>query len=260
MEVLSFDVCGKMAHFRKYYANNTAFSYSLPPRTTVMGILAAILGYERDSYYEALSSVHLRVGIRILQPIKKNFHRLNFLSIKSMGDALEGTGDFTGADGRIQTPFEIVTGLHLGTDLVQYRFFLAAGANDNGEFEKIKNSVLHLQQKFNVTLGTASFTAWIQNSLLTDHVEAMIGNGFIPLHAAIPSSAIENLNFPQEDDNFLEEELLPADFVGNRNRELGKLVRVIFSTHGIPFSAKLNASYFPVPDKDGHIQNILFLE
>ena len=49
MQVLTFDLVGKMAHFRKYYANNTAMSFSVPPRTTLMGVLAAILGLPRDS-------------------------------------------------------------------------------------------------------------------------------------------------------------------------------------------------------------------
>jgi CRISPR-associated protein Cas5h len=86
MEILQFDISGKFAHFRKYYANNTALSYSIPPRTTIMGVLAAILGKPRDSYYEEFSSKNIRIGISLKVPVKKNFHRLNFLSIKSLGD------------------------------------------------------------------------------------------------------------------------------------------------------------------------------
>ena len=71
MEIIQFDISGKFAHFRKYYANNTALTYSLPPRTTVMGILAAILGRSRDSYYEEFSSDKILIGIAIKTPIKK---------------------------------------------------------------------------------------------------------------------------------------------------------------------------------------------
>jgi CRISPR-associated protein Cas5h len=225
-----------------------------------MGIIATILGYERDSYYEGFASNHLRIGMSVKQPLKKTFHRLNFLSIKSIGDALKGTGDFTGADGRIQTPFEVVTGLHLGNDWVQYRFFVSCGAEDNGEFENIKNVVLQGQQHYNLTLGTANFMGWIKNVRMISDVESKTDTDFVLLHSAIPSSVIQALNFPQDDDNFLEEELLPADFIGNGNRELSKLVRVLFSTRGIPFSAKLNVPFFCVPDEHGLMQNILFIE
>ncbi len=271
MEIISFDVCGKLAHFRKYYANNTAFTYSMPPRTTVMGVLAGMAGYERDTYYERLASEHLRIGIRILSPIKKAFHRLNFLSIKSRGDALEGTGDFTGAGGRIQTPFEVVSGQHLGKDWVHYRIFLAPGINDNGEFDRMK-AVLGLSNerghqgsvRFNITLGIASFSAWIENARSYGDVVSQTSGDILQVHSAIPSDNIKRLQFQKDDPddgfNFLEEELMPADFVANHNRELSKLLRVLFSTQGKPFSAEAPTPFFSVPDETGSLQNIFFLE
>jgi len=263
MEILTLDVCGKLAHFRKYYANNTALSYSIPPRTTVMGMLAAMLGYERDGYYERLASSHLRIGIRVVRPIKKTFHRLNFLSIKSRGDAVEGTGDFTGAGGRIQTPFEVVSGQHIGKDTVGYRLFLAEGEFDNGEFESLKKALLSSQQHFNLTLGTANFTAWMENVRLYEDVKAQQSTDFVRMHSAVPSAMIERLEFRKDDPegyNFLEEELLPADFIANDNRELSKLLRVLFSTQGIPFEVKLNTQFFQIADPNGSPQHIVFLE
>ncbi len=265
MEIISFDVCGKLAHFRKYYANNTAFTYSMPPRTTIMGMLAAIMGYERDQYYEQLASRHLRVGSRVLRPVKKTFHRLNFLSIKSLGNALEGTGDFTGAGGHIQTPFEVVSGLHPGRDWVAYRIFIAPGSEDNGEFLQIKDALLQRQQRFNLALGTANFNAWVENARLHSGVEEQQSVDLLHIHSAVPSEKIARLDFEKGDSdddgsNYLEEELMPADFVGNGNRELSNLFRVLFSTDGKPFLAELNAPYFAVPDGEGNLQNILFLE
>lgn len=263
MEILSFDVCGKLAHFRKYYANNTALTYSIPPRTTVMGMLASVLGYERDGYYERLASSHLRIGLRVVRPIKKTFHRLNFLSIKSRGDALEGTGDFTGAGGRIQTPFEVISGQHIGKDTIGYRLFLAVGESDNGEFEYLKTALLESRQHFNLTLGTANFTAWIENVRLHEGLTPQQSTGFVRMHSAVPSAMIEQLDFRKDDPegyNFLEEELLPADFVANDNRELSKLLRVLFSTQGVPFEVKINNSFFQVDDPNGNSQHIVFLE
>ena len=264
MEVISFDVCGKLAHFRKYYANNTAFTYSIPPRTTVMGILAAILGYGRDSYYERLASSHLRIGIRVVKPVKKTFHRLNFLRIVSRGDAIEGTGDFTGAGGRIQTPFEVVSGQNLANDLVVYRIFIAAGVEDNGEFQQLRDSLLGQQQHYNLSLGAANFTAWIEHVGLSQAIEPQLKSGLLKIHSAVPSDCIVRLDFSKDDPdagyNFLEEELMPADFIADGNRELSKLIRVLFSTQGKPFEAEFNAPFYAIPDHDGTLQNILFLE
>ena len=53
---IGFDVTADFAHFRKVGNNSAKPSYRIPPRTTVAGLLAGILGMPRDSYYD-LSSV-----------------------------------------------------------------------------------------------------------------------------------------------------------------------------------------------------------
>ncbi|MFW6351989.1 MAG: CRISPR-associated protein Cas5 [Bacteroidota bacterium] len=141
MEILCFKISGKLAHFRKYYANNTAFSFSIPPRTTLMGIVAAVMGWDRDSYYEALSSENIHFGVRVLTPLKKSFHRLNLLSIKKPGDMLKKwSSDFRGEGGRIQTPFEIVSGPDLVKNEVEYQVFLGVNRG-GGLFLKRSNSI-----------------------------------------------------------------------------------------------------------------------
>ena len=207
----------------------------------------------------------------MVHPVKKTFHRLNLLSIKSRGNAIEGSGDFTGAGGRIQTPFEVVSGIDLGRDYVTYRIFLASGKDDNGEFDRLK-TVLGLSTgtpvsdntRFNLSLGIASFSAWIERAQLHVDISAHTQNDFIRIHSAIPSDRVISLDFqkdtPEEGYNYLEEELMPADFVADGNRELSKLIRVLFSTQGKPFVAKVNAPFYMVPDIKGNLQNILFLE
>src|SRR5699024_9625897 len=102
--------------------------------------------------YETYKSDYLRIGIRVLSDLKKNFHRLNLLKINSLGD-------FRGGKGRIQTPFEIVTGNDLKTDSVKYRIYLAP-KGDSDLFENIKQSIEQDEQQFNITLGIANFSAF----------------------------------------------------------------------------------------------------
>ncbi len=260
MQIISFDVSGKMAHFRKYYANNTAFSFSLPPRTTIMGMLANMMGYPRDSYYAAFASKYLRIGIRVMTPIKKTFHRMNMLSIKSTGDAMKGTGDFTGVGGRTQIPFEIVTGQDLRFDFVVYRIFLGVGEEDNGEFAKLKELILQKKQHFNLTLGTANFSSSIRNQRLYEKCKPTFSNEAIKIHSAIPSHFLKKMDANNIDDNFIEEELLPADFIKDFDRELSKMNRLIYSTKGLPISVNTEKPFFNILDENGNNQNIMFME
>jgi CRISPR-associated protein Cas5h len=258
MEILQLDVGGKLAHFRKYYANNTAMSFSIPPRTTVMGMLAAILGRERDSYYEELASEHIRISVRVMSPLKKTFHRLNFLSIKSKSD-------FDGSGGRIQTPFEVVSGYDISKDMVVYRLYVSCSKEGKGTFDELKEKVLQRKQHFALTLGTANFTASLLGVRLfsTNDIQEIEANGMVRIHSAVPSEAVERIDFDRngvEDSlQMIEEELLPADFIKNHDRELKKMNRTLFSTSPTGMSLELNRSHYRLTNSE-ETQNILFLE
>ena len=49
---LSFTVRSTWGHFKRVGRSVTKQTYRIPPRTTVAGMLAAIVGAERDSYYD----------------------------------------------------------------------------------------------------------------------------------------------------------------------------------------------------------------
>lgn len=255
MEILTFDVCGKLAHFRKYYANNTAMSFSIPPRTTILGMIASVLGEQKETYHEAWQSDKLRIGVRVLSPMKKTFHRLNLLSIK-------GLEDFSGKNGRIQTPFEVVSGLDIKTDLVRYRVYLSCFEDGKTAFEKIKVAFLNRQQVYALTLGTANFTAWLENIRLFDthKIKLQQPNGFSTIHSAIPSQVVKELKFdPDKDEDQLEEDLLPGDFIANHNRELSRMDRALFSTASKGIRVILKQEYYSLVGGE-EPENILFLE
>lgn len=50
-ECLSFTVAGPWAHFRRIDTTTEKLTYRVIPRTTVAGLIAAVLGEPRDSYY-----------------------------------------------------------------------------------------------------------------------------------------------------------------------------------------------------------------
>lgn len=246
MEILCFIVKGKLAHFRKYYANNTAFSFTIPPRTSLMGMVAAAMGWPRDSYYDDLSSEKIHFGIRVLSPLKKRFHRLNLLSIKNLGDlSKKWSSDFRGEGGRIQTPFEVVSGWDIGKDEVAYQVFISPTDYGLDVFDKIKEHFLKHSTVYSITLGTANFTATISDIFLAkkDLVELVEPNDYIFVSSAIPSNHIEDLKFDKEEFNsynFVEEDMMPGDFIGNNNREVRKMNRVIFSTTPNPLRVKVS--------------------
>lgn len=67
---LSFEVRGPWAHFRRVEGNIVKQTYRLMPRTTVAGLVAAILGLGRDSYYEAFEKDTSRIAIEPVRELR----------------------------------------------------------------------------------------------------------------------------------------------------------------------------------------------
>ena len=266
MEILQFDINGKFAHFRKYYANNTALSYSIPPRTTIMGILAAILGKSRDSYYQKFSSKNIRIGIALKVPVKKNFHRLNLLSIKSLGDMSKSfESDFRKMSGNsIQTPFEVVTGLNLQKDEVRYRIFISCFEDGINTFNQLKSSLADQSQIYAITLGVANFNAFITNYKCfaeEDITEKQAVDEMISFNSAVDSEKVNELQFDKAayEMSFVEEELLTADFKADGEREVSKMNRVLFISGDIPLKVRYSGVFYVLQDTHS-FQTIQFLD
>lgn len=265
MEILCFKISGKMAHFRKYYANNTAFSFSIPPRTTLMGIIAAVMGKPKDSYYEDFASERINVGVRVLVPLKKSFHRLNFLSVKSIGDVSKHwSSDLRGENGRIQTPFEIVTGWDISKEEVSYQVFISATELGKKSFEEIKTYFLNQEPVYKTSLGIANFGAHVFDVQILNSSKISIKNDedFILMNTAVPIKLIEELKFDRdeyENYNFVEEDMLPGDYVSNGNREVRKMNKLLFSITPNPLRLRLNSSYYQIKT-DSEKLNIQFMD
>ncbi|AWB26696.1 type I-B CRISPR-associated protein Cas5b [Halococcoides cellulosivorans] len=60
---IGFTVTSGFAHFKKVGNNSAKPTYRIPPRTTLAGLLAGILGYDRDSYYDLFQPENSAVSV-----------------------------------------------------------------------------------------------------------------------------------------------------------------------------------------------------
>lgn len=67
---LSFTVRSAWGHFKRVGRSVTKQTYRIPPRTTVAGMLAAIVGAPRDSYYDVFADDVSAVAITSLSDIR----------------------------------------------------------------------------------------------------------------------------------------------------------------------------------------------
>ncbi|WP_396613671.1 type I-B CRISPR-associated protein Cas5b (plasmid) [Haloferax sp. S1W] len=69
-ECLSLTVRGPWGHFRRIEGNVVKQTYRIIPRTTVAGLLAAVLGIERDGYYELFAPENSAISIQPVAPLR----------------------------------------------------------------------------------------------------------------------------------------------------------------------------------------------
>lgn len=88
-DCIVFDVSGDWAHFRRPNTAAPRLTYGIPPRTTLAGMLAAIQGYDRDSYYELFHPENSDIAISVESPIRRFMVPKLFIDTK--GSAVTGS-------------------------------------------------------------------------------------------------------------------------------------------------------------------------
>lgn len=70
--LLAFRLWGDHAHFKKYYTSTSPLTFEFPPPPTLIGIVSAIIGLDRDSYLSRFQKPDdFRLSVRIDKPVKK---------------------------------------------------------------------------------------------------------------------------------------------------------------------------------------------
>ncbi len=78
-KVIIFDIWSDFAHFRKFETTTSPLTYPFPTGTSIAGLIAAIVGLPRDSYYNLFSRNNIEYSLRILNPIKRSVIPINIV-------------------------------------------------------------------------------------------------------------------------------------------------------------------------------------
>jgi len=155
--LISFDLCGKVAHFRKFYSTSSALTHTIPPRTTIIGILAAIIGEYRDTYYENMDD--LLIGIQVISPMKKIFQKFNFLKIDN-----KNIDQFAGiAPNRTQTSMELIIPMNIREEDLKFRVFVGIKNKRHEQYKKLIKYLKSGHSEFGTTLGLAHLIGYLEN-------------------------------------------------------------------------------------------------
>lgn len=240
MDLLILKVKGKFAHFRKFYTNSSSLSYSVPPRTTVVGIIAAALGYERDSYYEFFSKNNFNVSIKKNGCIRKIMQSVNYIKATSPKNI------FCPKD-HTQIPVEILT----GDDGVKYTIYI--NCKDKSLMDELERRVKDNKYVYSPYLGAAPFNCSFEFCNRLD-VQPEKSNESIQVSTLVNSKYIApgSIDIFEDDNLNLLKERMPVEFL--KDREIGDMASYIYDENGHPLKLKLNIEFVKLED-----ENIVFM-
>lgn len=234
---LIFEVWGEWAHFRKIYTTSSPLTYSIPPRTAIAGLTAAIIGISKEQYYDFFTKDQALIGIRIMNPIKKFRIGLNLVNTKT-------AKMFARVKDRTQVRQELVK-------KPRYRIYFSHC--DSKLYEKLHTLLINGQSYFTPYLGLSEYIAQIDYVGEFDIQEkASMGESLI--NSVVPIPTRFPINLEGEDRGEYFKEILPGDFEKGNQRIVREYAKVLFERQGKPIKCE-PPKYWEVSNGE----NILFL-
>lgn len=226
MKIIVFDIKAKFAHFRKFYTNSSSLTYGIPPRTAICGILAAILGLERDSYYEKFSSKKVHIAVKKLNSTRKIMQTLNYIRATSMSELIKPRQ-------HTQVPFEVL----VGENGVNFRIYL--GAEDGNLLRELEKRLKENRTIFPPYLGSANFGCSI-SYVGRFEGKAITNDDMVSLNTVVRSDQIKDIDISEYSGRLIKERMA-ADF--SIDRTINRVETYIYDDDGKPIDVKLKDEY-----------------
>ncbi|MEF8848343.1 MAG: type I-B CRISPR-associated protein Cas5b [Candidatus Thermoplasmatota archaeon] len=242
-EVIVLNVKGEYAHFKKIFTTTSPLTYGIPPRTAVMGLIGAILGYERDKYYEIFNEDNFKIGLKLLNPVKKTRINLNLLKTKDRTENLiHYNKNYPEKIERIQVPLEAVK-------KPDYRIYL--WLKEKNIRKKLEKKLRRHKSVYTPYLGLSEFIA--QFEYIGTKQSAKKTSSEKKISTVIPGRYIPNIQI--EEKLRYERERIPGHMKINSegDRVPSDFIDVVYEKKGFPLTIK-DVTYHQVGKED-----VLFL-
>lgn len=160
---LSLTVRSTWGHFKRVGRSVTKQTYRAPPRTTVAGMLAAIVGRDRDSYYDVFAADVSAIAITPLSDIRT----LNLPTTGLGTDPKQSvTGTAGGKNKKYTLTYQVTKGdrqLHSYEVLVDPAYRIDVALEDEEFYETLRSYLDNGESHYTPSLGKSEYLATIEN-------------------------------------------------------------------------------------------------
>jgi len=235
--LLIFDLVGPIAHFRKFYTNSSSLSYPFPPRTVITGMIAALLGRERDTYYEELGLENARIGVALKTPFRSVMQTVNYLATDDQ--------DWHGVKRRVQIPVEFILP-RPPERLLRYRVFFTC--RNPSLVRDLYECLRQGRYRYPLYLGLAECPAWLENPRLLTEVKWVCDpKEPVPVATVVLHPRLVGLPHLQELQGLrLLKDRIPLDFYPDRKLKAAE--EALWEAEGRTLPLKLKGEIFQIPE------------
>lgn len=204
--LVAFTLKGYIAQFRRFYSTTSSLSYTFPPRTTLEGIIAAILGLDRDSYYDVLSSDECDIAVRVLTPVRRITFSVNYLLVKD-----KPIVDVQGVGRRTQITTEYLVNGFESSDPLAYRIYFR---HDDAEMnKKIFDYLINRTFVYPLSLGPAYALSWVDDVKFLKYWKKYSSGEVIDISSPIERDLVKEVKMVDNLGSIIfYEEYVPVDF------------------------------------------------
>ncbi len=232
-----FDLTGAFAMFRKFYTNSSSLSYPFPPRTTLAGLIAGLLGYERDSYSEDLGPKRCDIAVSVRVPVRRVMQTVNY--VLTEGNVwTKNSGGFDGSAGGIQTPVEWVFPA-LGEPRLRYRVFVHY--QDQAFAERLSDTLLDGSHIYPPYLGMSECLGDVEHVATLRDWDLSVKDGEVPVSTVVPSAAISGAPRLEEGAQIVKER---TAFALGADRKMLSIGDVLYERNCKPITARIGRPVF----------------
>ena len=238
--LILFDLAGAMAHFRKFYTNSSSLSYSFPPRTTLCGLIAGMLGKPRDSYYEAFSTARCRIGLSLKGRVRKVIQTVNYIRTKE-------SSELDRSKGPTQVPLELVMPMP-GERQVVYRVYF--WHEDREVMEELWYRLYNRKFIFPLYFGITECPAEVRWAAVVEEGLRWFSDSEEPLEVTtvIPLERIKEGGFRLREGIQILKDQFPLDF--SKDRSLRSIVNILYERNARPLPLVLTGDIFHLSYED----------
>lgn len=214
-QILVFDIWGDLAHFKKPYTTTSPLSFAFPPRPTIAGMISAIIGLDKTNYAIHFSKQEAKIGLRIINPIKKIRISQNLIDTKRAKWFAR-----IGKHHRARIRFEYIK-------QPKYRIYFFHKNRDI--YDGLKQLLADHGSVYTISLGLSSLLA---NYEYVGEFEAdsVSGKGYNLIHSVVPSDDAKIETFEQGKEYYSARIPLEMD----TNRIVTQFGTVLLERRGLP--------------------------